>query len=188
MVSRAAKHVFSRYLRKLPLLDVPNCVAHLLNCLVGFNFNPTPAAQLSEDDEFSSTPAAPWTKLDVASLRQELTKEVYKRYRFTLSESWWNECKSIALLREVCLKMGFQIKARDYSFEKVEKQEIVNGNGKSKKAANGVNGHKAEETTFYPEDILNVVPVVKDAPLRVYSNLLGANHVECTCRRSIGSR
>jgi len=170
MVSRAAKHVFSRYLRKLPLLDITNCISHLLNCLIGFKVNATPSPQLSDDNEFSevSTEAA-WTKLDVASMREEITKEVFKRYRYTLDDAWWNECKCIVLLREVCLKMGFQLKAEDYVFEKVEKADVANGNGKSKKTANGVNGHKGEEVTFQPKDILNVVPVVKDAPLRVLS-------------------
>ena len=70
------------------------------------------------------------------------------------------------LLREVCMKMGFQLKARDYLFEKAE--TMANCPGKTKKATNGTNGQKVDETTFYPEDILNVVPVVKDAPLKVF--------------------
>jgi len=60
--------------------------------------------------------------------------------------------------------MGFQLKARDYLFEKPE--TIAACPGKSKKT-NGTNGHKVEETTFYPEDILNVVPIIKEAPLKV---------------------
>lgn len=71
------------------------------------------------------------------------------------------------LLREICLKMGFQLKARDYTFEKSAVQ--TNGTTKSKKAVNGANGHKPAEVTFYPEDLLNVVPIVKDAPLKVLS-------------------
>jgi protein TIF31 len=164
MVSRAAKHVFSRYLRKLPLLDVPGAVSHLLNCLVGYKANPCPQAHLSDDDEFL-TSSPEWSKFDAISMRGQITKEVLKRYRYELQEDWWNNCKCLVLLREVCLKMGFQMKARDYVFEKPEVH--INGNGKSKKATNGTNGHKAEDTTFYPEDVLNVVPIVKDAPLKV---------------------
>src|SRR5947207_15980816 len=113
MVSRGAKHVFSRYLRKLSLLDVPDCVAHLLNCLVGFKVNSFPVVR-TLDDEFASAPAAEWTKVDVASMRKEITTEVFARYRFNLADEWWNECRCIVLLREVCLKLGFQLKARDY--------------------------------------------------------------------------
>jgi protein TIF31 len=165
-VSRAAKHVFSRYLRKLPLLDIPGSVSHLLNCLVGFKVNPSPQARLSDEDEFSiSSPE--WSKLDGKCMKELITKEVFNRFRYQLQDDWWNTCKHIVLLREVCLKMGFQMKARDYIFEKPK--VVVNGNGKPKKSNNGTNGHKAEETTFYPEDVLNVVPIVKDAPLKVLS-------------------
>src|SRR5436190_7631157 len=163
MVSRAAKHVFSRYLRRLPLLDVPNVVTHLLNCLLGFKVNKSPQARLSIDDEYSSTGVPEWAHLDTKGLQSQISREVLIRYRFQLGENWWNQCKCIVLLREVCLKMGLQLKARDYIFEKAE---TVNCPGKTKKA-NGTNGHKAEEVTFYPEDILNIVPVVKEAPLKV---------------------
>jgi protein TIF31 len=166
MVSRATKHVFSTYLRKLPLLDVPVCVAHLLNCLVGYKFNSSPTPPLL-DDEFSVPPTAKWTKLDVVDMRRQITNEVFKRYRYTLADEWWNEYRCVVLLREVCLKLGFQLKAREYHFEKPKMVINGNGNGKHKKT-NGVNGYKSEDLTFYPEDILNVVPIVKDAPLRVY--------------------
>jgi len=130
--------------------------------------NPNPLPVSSEDDDFiNSSASAAWTKLDVGSIQEEITTEVFKRYRYKLDDTWWNECKCIVLLRELCLKMGFQLKAREYVFEKLEKTEAVNGNGKSKKAVNGANGHKSEDVTFHPEDVLNVVPVVKDAPLKV---------------------
>lgn len=143
---------------------MPSCVAHLLNCLVGFKLNPCPHAQLSEDD-FSSDASQPeWAQLNSSQMQEQITKEVYRRFRFRLQDDWWNQCKSTMLLREICLKMGFQLKARDYTFEK----SLTNGTSKSKKA-NGVNGHKPSEVTFYPEDLLNVVPIVKDAPLKVLS-------------------
>lgn len=163
MVSRAAKHVFSKYLRRLPLLDVPRVVAHLLNCLIGFKVNTSPPAHRPVDDEFS-TEEPEWTRLDTKSMQTQIACEMFRRYRYRLEEDWWNRCRCIVLLREVCLKMGFQMKARDYIFEKVE--TLANGPGKTKKT-NGTNGHKVEETTFYPDDIMNVVPIVKDGPLKV---------------------
>lgn len=167
MVSRAAKHVFSRYLRKLPLLDVPSCVAHLLNCLIGYKYNTLPAVHLPSDDEFYMRSSQPqFIDLSVPRMKQEVVEEIYKRFRYRLDPQWWEQCRSIVLLREVCLKMGFQLKARDYLFEKTE--TFANCSGKTKKSTNGTNGHKVDETTFYPEDILNVVPVVKDAPLKVH--------------------
>lgn len=164
MVSRAAKHVFSRYLRRLPLLDVPDVVAHLLNCLVGFKVNSSPQAHPFADDEFSSAKVSEWARLDANSMKAQIGREVFRRYRYHLEDNWWNQCKCIVLTREVCLKMGFQLKARDYIFEKPE--AINSCPGKPKKP-NGTNGHKVEETTFYPEDILNVVPIVKEALMKV---------------------
>jgi protein TIF31 len=164
MVSRATKHVFSRYLRKLSLLDVASCVAHLLNCFVGFKVNSSPKACHSDEIEDSEASAPAWTLLNPKCLQGQIGQEVFKRYRFRLNDEWWDQCRCIVLLREVCLKMGFQLKARNYTFEKAEIP--VDRSPKSKKS-NGTNGHKAEETTFYPEDILNVVPVVKEAPLKV---------------------
>jgi len=144
-------------------MDVPAVVAHLLNCLVGFRVNTSPQAHQSEDDEFSIIEPE-WTRLDTKSMQTQIVCEVFKRYRYQLKEDWWTQCKGIVLLREVCLKMGFQLKARDYIFEKGE--VVAKCPGKTKKT-NGTNGHKVEETTFYPEDILNVVPIVKDGPLKV---------------------
>jgi protein TIF31 len=166
MVSRAAKHVFSRYLRKLPLLDVPTCVSHLLNCLIGYKFNGLPPVHFSVDDEFFLRSSQPeFINLSVPRMKQEIVREIYKRFRYRLSGEWWEQCRNIVLLREVCLKMGFQLKARDYQLEKTE--SVASCPGKTKKSTNGTNGHKVEETTFYPEDILNIVPIVKDAPLKV---------------------
>jgi protein TIF31 len=158
MVSRAAKHLFSRYLRKLPLLEVPACVAHLLNCLLGYKFNPSPLPQFPVDD--TNSPPSEWTQLNCVVMREQMTREIFKRFRFRLDDEWWNQCRSIMLLREVSLKMGFQLRAREYVFEKGDYSM------KSKRASLS-NGAKMEETIFYPDDILNVVPIVKDAPFKV---------------------
>jgi protein TIF31 len=93
-------------------------------------------------------------------MREQIVGEVYKRFRFRLDDEWWNQCRSIMLLREVSLKMGFQLRAREYIFEQKDCTTKV-------KKTNGSNGVKVEEATFYPEDILNVVPIVKDAPFKV---------------------
>jgi protein TIF31 len=166
MVSRAAKHIFSRYLRKLSLLDVQACVSHLLNCFIGYKVNAHPHVPRSDDDDFRPGPAPDWARLDVHSLQKQISEEVFKRYRYRLPSEWWNQCKPVVLLREVSLKMGFQLKAREYIFKKPE--PVTNGVGKSRKA-NGTNGHNYEEVTFHPEDILNIVPVIKEAPFKVFT-------------------
>src|SRR5436305_3091716 len=113
MVSRAAKHVLSRYLRKLPLLDISTAVSNLLNCLVGFKLNPSPQAS-QPDEEFSNGSPPEWTELDPKKLQDLITREVFIRYRYKLDDDWWTQCRCIVLLREICLKMGFQLKAREY--------------------------------------------------------------------------
>jgi protein TIF31 len=165
MVSRGAKHVFSVYLRRIPLLEVPACISHLLNCLVGYKLNPCPHPQTCDDEDISQAPTPAWAKFNSKRLQNGIANEIYVRYRFDLLDDWWNECKPFVLLREICLKMGFQLKAREYKFEK---SDPVTNDSKPKKSANGANGQgQEEETTFYPEDILNVVPVIKEAPLKV---------------------
>jgi protein TIF31 len=157
VISRAAKHLFSRYLRKLPLLEVPACISHLLNCFLGYKYNASPLQQSPDD---SDVPSSEWTSLTCDLMREQITREVFKRFRYRLNDEWWSQCRSIMLLREVCIKMGFQLKAREYIFEKADCAS-------KPKKTNGSNGVKIEETTFYPEDILNVVPIVKDAPFKV---------------------
>ena len=158
MVSRAAKHLFSRYLRKLPLLEVSSCISHLLNCLLGYKYNPSPSPQVPVDD--SNIALSEWTSLNCDLMREEMNREIFKRFRYHLDDDWWNQCRSVTLLREVCLKLGFQLKAREYIFEKAD------CTSKAKKT-NGSSAVKVEETTFYSEDVLNVVPIVKDAPFKV---------------------
>jgi protein TIF31 len=133
--------------------------------LVGYKLNPCPEAQLSEDEYSTASSEPGWAQLNGDKMQQAVAKEVFKRFRFQLGDDWWTQCKPLMLLREVCLKMGFQLKAREYTFEK--SVVVSNGVSKPKKAVNGVNGHKPAEMTFYSDDILNVVPIVKDAPLKV---------------------
>ena len=142
-------------------------------------------------------------KVTVASLRSEIEAQIHLRYNFTLRETWPAEIKPMQLLREVSLKLGLQILARDYPLitagalhsngdlaAAASSQDDATVNGEVKAAA--TNGHSgghekkkkkkgtadrngSQERTepvlsqdvFQPEDIINIVPIIKDASPKV---------------------
>ncbi|KAF2834467.1 hypothetical protein M501DRAFT_588341 [Patellaria atrata CBS 101060] len=193
MISRGFKHVANRYLRHLPHVFATSCVAHLLNCLLGAALNPKPTAEtdaslkdLYSDTDFSFEKATP------ASLREELAGQVRIRFRYDLGEDWIQPIQQLPLLREVSLRLGLQLEAKDYVFSKeisgsgsdtasvssdtTPVPTTVNGqaNGTSKKnkkkknrSPNRVSSPAAASpATFRPDDVLNIVPVVKESSPR----------------------
>ncbi|KAG5812409.1 hypothetical protein H9Q74_004875 [Fusarium xylarioides] len=191
MVARAFKHVSAVYLRHLPVPAVPAAVSHLLNCLLGHWFNEKPVAELDPSIRSLYTDAD-WSfeKVTPESLRENIEEQILQRFRYELDEEWHNQVRPVQLLREVSLKIGYQLLAKDYSFTaetaaaaatpeaapaKVEKP-IANGqtngeSGSSKKkkkskareaspveAAAPANVH-----TFSPEDVIDLVPLIKDS-------------------------
>ncbi|TDZ29246.1 Clustered mitochondria protein-like protein [Colletotrichum spinosum] len=186
MVARSFKHVSAMYLRHLPAVFTSACIAHLLNCLVGFEFNSKPAANvdsalrsLYSDTDLSFETVTP------ESLRSSISEEVLKRFRYQLDEEWYARVKPLQLVREISLKLGFQLQAREYNFRSgpvnhAPATHATNGkpattvqtNGdankrKKKKAATARDATPTSSppalptTTFTPEDVANVVPIVK---------------------------
>ncbi|EWG46840.1 protein TIF31 [Fusarium verticillioides 7600] len=191
MVARAFKHVSAVYLRHLPVPAVPAAVSHLLNCLLGHRFNEKPVAELDPSIRNLYTDAD-WSfeKVTPESLRENIEEQILQRFRYELDDEWHNQVRPVQLLREVSLKIGIQLLAKDYSFTaetaaaattseaapaKVEKP-VANGqtngeSGSSKKkkkskareaspveAAAPANVH-----TFNPEDVIDLVPLIKDS-------------------------
>jgi protein TIF31 len=191
MVSRAFKHIAGKYLRYLPIPLTAAAVAHLLNCLLGTGLNSKPKAEI---DESMATlyPEADLSFQAVTSesLKQEIELQIFRRYRYTVEESWVSNIKHLQLLREVSLKLGLQLQTKDYRFmnptsnSTAESAPATNGavkepatNGQSssskkkKKARDGSpastsSGHSISPNTFISEDILNIVPVIKEASPR----------------------
>lgn len=193
MVSRAFKHIANRYLRDLPATLTAHCVAHLLNCLLGskFNSNPTPFLEDVMTAYYSKSELE-YVTVTPDSLQREVASQVFSRFRHDLDAEWLSRAKPLQLLREIALKLGLQLEAREYSFHKkdvpVEERNghAVNGtststtNGHS--ASNGKKKHRAADNqnqspaqsdqirlthTFVPEDIINVVPIVKETSPKV---------------------
>lgn len=195
MISRGFKRVAIKYLRYLPACFAQSCISHLLNCFLGSELNTKPVVEVDEslkamypDDKFD------FERLTPESLKAELTKQVLIRYRYELENEWVQSGKQMQMLREVCLKLGFQLEAKEYAFTKDAAptmktleaksssdslsvpqingvhQSAENKKKKKKHADHSPNRAAASPTvpptTFHPDDVLNVVPVVKEASPR----------------------
>jgi protein TIF31 len=190
MVSRGFKHVANQKLKHLPPAFAPACTAHLLNCLLGSKLNAEPTAETDEslrsvysDADFS------YEKITPESLSAEIAEQIRMRYRYATKGDIVTGGKEVQMLREVSLKLGLQLVAKEYAFTQQEKQsngaanEHASTNGDN--ASNGtpsVEGKKkkkgksqtspqrgaspapfANPATFHADDILNFVPVLKEA-------------------------
>ncbi|KAF4966438.1 hypothetical protein FSARC_5882 [Fusarium sarcochroum] len=188
MIARAFKHISSVYLRHLPVPAVPAAVSHLLNCLLGHNFNGKPVAEL--DSSIRSLYAdADWSfeKATPESLRENIEEQILQRFRYELDDEWYNQVRSVQLLREVSLKLGIQVQAKDYAFAaagaaattpapaaKGEKP-VANGQTNGESSSKKKKKNKAREAspseaaapasvhTFGPDDVVDLVPLIKDS-------------------------
>ncbi|KAJ2975215.1 hypothetical protein NUW58_g8420 [Xylaria curta] len=205
VIARAFKHVAGKYLRYLPMPLTSACIAHLLNCLLGSDFNSKPVADIDESLK-SLYPEADLTFANVTpeSLRQEIEVQVARRFRGKLRPEWHKkQVKHLQLLREVALKLGLQLQVKDFRFtgdssntsDKVKEQPAGDGEKTKKKKKKARDGSPASvasvaaQTTFTADDIVNVVPVIKDsAPKSSISEeaLEGGRHSILQGNRKIG--
>jgi protein TIF31 len=189
MVSRAFKHVASKYLRYLPIPLTAACISHLLNCLLGADFNSKPKAEVDEGMS-SLYPEADLSFQQVCpeSLREEVENQILCRFQYAIDNSWASNVKPLQLLREVSMKLGLQLEMKEYRFTNQPTKSVVesalpvdgtttkensvngqsNSNKKKKKARDGSPASITSSTvcspqTFKPDDILNIVPVIKEA-------------------------
>lgn len=154
MVFRAAKRILRSLIRGLLPDEWSAVVSHFLNCLVGVESDPKP---VHEPSPFVSDSPSTWTSLTPTSLRAIITTEVQKRFRYNLPETYLTrDLKKPQIVRELALRVGFQLVARDYQFEAV----AAEAEGAAKKS-----GKKARfgSSTFEPQDVVAFVPTVKDA-------------------------
>ncbi|KAJ5038273.1 uncharacterized protein L3040_007140 [Drepanopeziza brunnea f. sp. 'multigermtubi'] len=189
MISRAFKHVASKYLRYIPIPLTASCISHLLNCLLGSGLNANPKADI---DESMATlyPEADlaFQRVNPQSLRGEIELEILRRYQYTIEGTWSADIKPVQLLREVSLKLGLQLEMKDYHFTvqptNGDLEPAMNGHAKDnlpngekssskkkKKARDGspvsiASTKNSTPHTFSPDDILNIVPVIKEASPR----------------------
>ncbi|TID24497.1 protein TIF31 [Venturia nashicola] len=189
MVSRGFKHVANQKLKHLPTPFAPACTAHLLNCLLGSHLNSKPVPETEEalrivysDAEFS------FEKVTPESLRAEIVEQIRMRYRYAIDGEIVAAGKEVQMLREVSLKLGLQLVAKQYAFTPQDKEPNGTANGHANSGANNLsNGVQSNEgkkkkksnktssqtvthaaplpppASFHAVDILNFVPVLKEA-------------------------
>ncbi|KAF2009157.1 hypothetical protein BU24DRAFT_82771 [Aaosphaeria arxii CBS 175.79] len=192
MIARGYKHFANSKLRNVAPPFAAAANAHLLNCLLGGEVSAKPVAEIDStlrsiypEVDFS------FEKLTPETLRKEVKAQVALRYRYNLGETWVEPGKQLQLLREVSLKLGLQLEAKSYAFTKeaLAASGAVNGtaapapasntntngntSGGSKKKGKKSSPARAESPvaplavqTFHADDILNIVPVVKEASPR----------------------
>lgn len=191
MISRGFKHVASKALRHVSAPFAHACIAHLLNCLLGVALNAKPKAE-TEDSLKSFYPEDDFDfeKITPDSLKTNIVKQVQTRYRYELGSDWIAAGKEMQMLREVSLKMGFQLEAKQYNFSAASTNGLESGNiasstdslappatngnhNSSKKKKRNADHSPARAATaavptytFHPDNILNVVPIVKEASPR----------------------
>jgi len=193
MISRAFKHVANMYLKNLPMVFATDCLAHLLNCLLGTGLNTSPKSNIDEDmQDLYKEADYSFTKVTPQTLKSDVEFQVTLRFRHVLDEGWLNDVKHLQLLRSIALKLGLQLSAKEYRFNAethvpsreskvmtngdvthVETNGHANGNprGKKKKKHGGrtsppaINNSEApkQQISFTPDDIANLVPIIKDA-------------------------
>ncbi|KAE8135750.1 clustered mitochondria-domain-containing protein [Aspergillus pseudotamarii] len=181
MIARAFKHIANGYLRNVAAPFTASCIAHLLNCLLGADVNSNPQADIDASlREIYPEADFSFEKVTPATLRAEIEKQVSIRYRFTLEAEWFNSLRHLQLLRDISIKLGLQLSAREYAFAKSQlpaKAPATNAasqdEGKKKKKKGGDSKSPARAAspekpvvTIVPDDIVNIVPLVKDASPR----------------------
>lgn len=182
MIVRSFKHVAAQYLKYLPLPLTSACSAHLLNCLLGAKFNPKPTANVDPSlRNLYSDADLSFEKVTPESLREAIEGEAARRFRYELEPEWHTQLSHMQVLREVCLKLGLQVQCKEYAFATgattrepaAEAAPVVNGNGESKKKKKKSREGSPSSPdsapvphTFTVDDIVNVVPIVKDSSPR----------------------
>lgn len=186
MIVRVSKRLLRKYLVDCAVEETSLCISHFLNCLLGVSFNAKPTPVLPEGANRNDFE---WSQLTPTSLKNLLTQQVLLRFRYQLGENDIEELKFIPTLRELCIRTGIQMNARDYRTEAYteaerashasedathqaaldrKKQEQSHSRGKkSKKVQQDVTKRPSRRnTTFIPEDIFNLMPTVKQASSR----------------------
>lgn len=190
MVARAFKHILNKQLRKLPPCFAQSCVAHYLNCLLGRELNGSPKAETEEElKSLYPDVSFDYEKETPEALDKEIGRQISLRYRYELQDSLVQAGKQLQMLRELSNKLGFQFEAKEYAFTKEHQLEskdsseslsVPQTNGTHATADGGRKKRKKKQadkspsraaastprlapTTFRPDNVLNIVPMVKEA-------------------------
>ncbi|GAV26572.1 hypothetical protein PMKS-000026 [Pichia membranifaciens] len=191
MIARATKHFLRRVLESVPLPLAPYVISHVHNCLLSSKANPNPEApkldtflaEVYNDVDLSIL------EQSSKSITASISQEVHIRYRFDLPENWIDLIMVDQLMRSIAIKFGIQWKERAYAFTKealdlqvenlrnapnsiaatssqTSKYDDKHSRKKGRKSSPKVEVPtevSITSTTFVPEDIVCIAPVVKDS-------------------------
>lgn len=188
IIVRSFKHIAAKHLRYLPLPLTSACIAHLLNCLLGTGVNPKPTADVDSFlRKLYSDVDLSFEKVTPESLKQAIEGEAHQRFRYKLEPDWQAQLRHLQVLREISLKLGLQVQAKEYTFTAAAAAEAasqptaetpaVNGHSESKSTGESKKKKKKSRDgspssnattptvphTFTTDDIINVVPIIKDS-------------------------
>ncbi|KAK8866181.1 hypothetical protein IAR55_001332 [Kwoniella newhampshirensis] len=168
MVFRASKHILRTLLNDLQPETVTFAVSHYLNCLLGSSVNSSPSATFHPIGVSDHEDEPAYVSLTPEVLRKQIIEEVQQRFRWTLDDTFLTQgLRKKQLLRELAMRVGFQLAQREYIFDK-EQAEAASVNGEEEKSVNGKDKKKKvktvapkRNTVFEPEDVLTLVPIIK---------------------------
>lgn len=149
MVARSAKGILRQYLKHTPIELVQPCVSHFLNCLFLAS-----DSDIGEVDTKKSDHVMEWVSLTPFSLQNQIKITIQQRFRYNLLDDSWKS-RNVPLLRSICLKIGIQMEAKDYSFVAATMPEQEDGFVVVPVLQ-----------IFSPGNILNIYPIVKHSTPR----------------------
>lgn len=175
IVARSVKHILSKILVSLPLDFVPYAVSHFLNCLLGSNVNEKPEAVVDPllSSLYPHADTSVFSSLTVESVQTDVIKVAASRFRFPIEKDWFKTVSALPLFREISIKNGLQWKNIKYDFVNgtaasvsSSASESTKKSKKSKKNSNSSPKEISASTVFTPDDLLNVVPIIKSSNLK----------------------
>jgi protein TIF31 len=201
MIARGFKHVLNSQLRTIPTYHAASCISHLLNCLLGTKFNTSPQPSVDESFRltFTEEPFG-FESIDPQMLQTAIEDQIESRYQYSLPSDWASHIRLLPMLREIAGKTGLQLAAKEYIFDSPVFTDAIpasdgpssnpskSGGSSSKKKKKASQGYaqgdniEPSRTTFVPDDILNILPIVKDSTPK---SLFAAEVLEAA-RTSIG--
>jgi protein TIF31 len=125
MASRVLKHVLREELLHTSMHQTSELISYFFNLMLAIKMG-------------TEIPQSSLTQLTADTLKNVVHSGVKSRFRYDLGQEFWGSVGPV-LFRSICLKVGIQIRAREYNFNTL---------------------------TFHTTDILNLYPVIKHAQPR----------------------
>ncbi|KAK9242175.1 clustered mitochondria-domain-containing protein [Lipomyces tetrasporus] len=193
IIVRASKHVINAILKPLPITIIPFAVVQVFNSILGTKLNANPTVEIDAHlvSLYADGHDFGFVNLSAGEIQRRIAEEAQKRFRYALSDGWVDKIRVVQMFRELAIKLGLQWRLKNYLFEKPfedtvpggKTEEIKQTNGTSSPNTNGKSSGKhkkqnsqkhdalsipppAPTTTFSVDDLLNIIPVIKDSAMK----------------------